>query len=260
MNYKKGIVIGDAHVEPDQSLERFRWLGNYIKKESPDFIIIIGDFITLDSLSYHIRQKRYLLENQRYKKDIEIGNEALDLIDEAIRINYNNQKKRKKSVYKPFKSYIFGNHEDRLAKFFESSPEFQGSLDVAIDLDLYKRDYYIVPYGEYLYLEDVGFTHIPFNKLKPISGIDICKKASNVTIKSCVFGHTHELNYGGFNLAGMENTQQILNVGCFFTHIPYYVNKCQRNYWEGIIELELLGKGKFDYETISLKRLEKMYG
>ena len=52
------LVIGDAHVAPDQNLRRFKWANQYIKDVGPDRIVIIGDFVTLDCFSEWDKDKR----------------------------------------------------------------------------------------------------------------------------------------------------------------------------------------------------------
>ena len=66
----KLLVVGDAHVTNGQNLRRFNWLNNYLNDNPPDYLVYIGDYLTLNSLSAWDRDKRKLMEDRRYFRDI----------------------------------------------------------------------------------------------------------------------------------------------------------------------------------------------
>ena len=241
------LVIGDAHVTNSQSLRRFQWLSSYLTKVPGfDYIIIIGDFLTLSSLSAWDRDKRLLMEGRRLSKEIEAGNAALDLIEQNA--------KGAKLIF------IEGNHEYRLRRYIETHPELASdSFTVPSLLALGQRGWEWIPYRSYKELGGIHFTHIPFGKAKEISGKDICSKAELVTIGSTVFGHTHELHTSCVHKHGMQHLQQILNVGCFFEQDEEYVEGKMTNYWRGIVELTNYSYGRFDLNTISMSHLRDIY-
>ena len=49
MKKTKVLVIGDAHDGPSISKNRCLWIGKHIKKIKPNYVIQIGDFLSLDS-------------------------------------------------------------------------------------------------------------------------------------------------------------------------------------------------------------------
>ena len=104
----KILVIGDAHVTNNQSLRRFDWLSGLIASTAFTHVVVMGDFLTLNSLSAWDRDKRLLMEGRRFYKEIDAGNEALDKITSNI----------------PNKIFIEGNHEDRLPRYIQHHPEF----------------------------------------------------------------------------------------------------------------------------------------
>lgn len=244
----KILVIGDAHVTNGQSLRRFKWLSKYIKEHQPTHLVIMGDFLTLNSLSAWDRDKRLLMEGRRLYKEIDAGNEALDSLDLS-------------DYPELVKVFIHGNHEDRLTRYVHTHPEWADPrTTVAGFLQLKERRFQCTPYRDYFNLGGIYFTHIPFGKAREISGKDICSKAEQVTVNSVVFAHTHELHTSCVHKEGQKHLQQILNAGCFFEEDEDYVQGHMTNYWKGIIELDNYSYGRFDIKTTSMGALKRMYG
>ena len=255
----KILVLGDCHVDDEQDLSRFSLASQLILDHKPEHIVIIGDFLTLNCLSRWDRDKRLKMEGKRYSKEIEAGNISLDMLLNGID-HYNDKRREgKRSLYKPNIVYIEGNHEERLKRYLESDPTFEGFVSIEKDLHLRERNISYIPYREYYYINDIGFTHIPHNKVKPVDGLDVCRKVSAVTVKSTVFGHTHSMNVSNFHKEGQDHLQQILNVGCFISKKEDYVHGRVTEYWRGLVLLDSWKPGRFDIETFSLGRLERLY-
>lgn len=255
------LPIGDCHVSDDESnLERFELLSKFIVDKKPDYIIIMGDFLTLNCLSNWDKNKRAKMENKRYKKEIDIGNKVLDIIFSDLKQLQSKQKKQKIKQYKPKLVYLEGNHENRLTRYLEYDPTFEGFISIRKDLCLDKRGIEYISYGEYYYINGIGFTHIPFNSSREISGVDITKKASMVIVDSCVFAHTHRLEMSNYHKQGQKHLQQIVTCGCFFEkHEDYVKNKLTR-YWKGLILIDNWKYSRFDYATYAISKLKRMYG
>jgi len=247
MPSNKILVIGDAHVTNNQSLRRFGWLNSHI---SPDttHIVIMGDFLTLNSLSAWDRDKRLLMEGRRLSLEIDAGNKALDILLNDVPSNI-------KLIF------IEGNHENRLTRYLYTHPELVDErTTIPSLLKLKERGFQWVPYRGYTSIGGIYFTHIPFGKAREISGKDICSKAEQVTVNSCVFAHTHELHTSCVHKEGQKHLQQILNAGCFFEEDEPYVKGHMTNYWRGIVELDNYSYGRFDIKTVSMGHLKRSYG
>lgn len=259
------LVIGDSHVTNGQDNSRFDALGNLILELKPDNIIDIGDFLTLNCLSAWDLDKRKTMEGRRYALEIAAGNECLDLLEAPINKYNKKRRKNKEKLYLPNKIKLGGNHDgpgegSRLGRYLAKDPTFDGHISIEKDLKLKERGWITVPYGEYYYIHDVGFTHIPFGVGGPISGsINITKKALDVTIKSVVFGHTHRLEFQSRHIEGMDHLQQALNVGCFFEDDEPYMAHKVTNHWKGIVILYHYDNMRFDFETISMSQLKTQY-
>lgn len=255
------LVVGDCHVTNGQDLRRFDWLSSLIADVKPQRIVLIGDFLTMNCLSAWDMNKRKNMEGRRYQLEIEAGKEALNRLLHGMTMLRAKQQLQKVKMYNPELIYIEGNHEERLTRYLENDPTFEGQVSIESDLRLSDDGWLWVPYRSYYVCDSVGFTHVPFNKRGPICGADINKKCADVTIVSCVYGHTHEAHYSNYRRHGHANLQHILNIGCFFeeSHDEDYAEGRIKGYWRGVIMLDLHGDGQFDFTTISITKLQEKY-
>ena len=107
------LIVGDPHCKPGVSNKRFEYLGKFIIDKQPDVIICIGDFADMESLCSYDRGKKDF-EGRRYNNDINAVHEALSLIQTPTS-EYNEQQRRnKKTQYRPRKILTLGNHEQRI--------------------------------------------------------------------------------------------------------------------------------------------------
>lgn len=244
------LVIGDAHVgsHDNEDLSRFTLARNLIVDQKPDQIIIIGDFMDMACLSAWDKDKRKIMEGKRYEKEIAAGNESLDMLENKWPKNY-----------KPHKEFIEGNHSQRISRYLEINPTFDGKINLYKDIKLGERNWHWTDYKQYYTDNEIGFTHVPFDKAKEISGQYVEYKAFNTTIKSVVFGHTHNLATCNRKLEGQLDLQQSLNVGCFFDRDPDYVHGKRKDYWRGLVLLNCWKPGRFDIQTFDLDRLKQIY-
>lgn len=242
------IVVGDAHISDDQNLDRFKALGKMIDDKQPEYVVLIGDFLSMDCLSEWDRNKRKLMENRRYKKEVAAGNTALTLMGAG-------SQKHTEFIY------IEGNHENRLTRYLESDPTFDGMCSIPKDLSFHDRNIGWIPYKECLTLDGVSFTHIPINSGgKPIGNPNVANKALNLFQNSVVFGHSHTLDHAAAHRHGSEHLNQALCVGCFFEHVDAYAQGSMTNYWRGVVELDIYATNRFDVTTTSMRQLYNQYG
>jgi len=255
------LVIGDSHVEPEQDLSRFNALGHLCLEHKPDIILSIGDFLSLDSLSAWDADKKKTMEGKRYWDDVSSGNSALDALELPITCYNSVQAQKKRAQYKPRKIFLKGNHEDRLDRYIEKNPILDGAeISIEYNMNLHKRGWQVVQYKEHLVIDDVAFTHIPIsNNGKPIGGKYVCQRALDLYNYSIVFGHTHRLEVANKHRHGGEHLQQSLNCGCFFDHVPDYMQGATTDYWRGVVLIDITQPMRFDIKTISMSHLMQEY-
>lgn len=256
----KILVIGDAHIGEDDDLSRFNLLGDLILDQRPTHIVIIGDFLTLNCLSAWDMDKRKTMEGRRYKAEIDSGMDALTRMLAPIDLYNVDRREQKKRQYDPELYYIMGNHEDRLTRYLEQDPTFDGFVSVEKDLKLVDWGFKVVPYRAWCEINGVWFTHIPHNEVKPVTGRYHIHQAATTTINSIVYGHTHKLELLNKHAQGMEHLQQVLCCGCFFDKHEPYVDGRVTHYWKGVVLLSNYKPGRFDVETWSLGRMRRTYG
>ena len=164
------LIILDAHVTADEDLTRFSRCGKMIVERQPEEIIILGDFVSLDSLSDFDMNKRLLMEQRRYKADIRGANMALDLLLSPLQ-NYNViQRANKQKQYKPKLVYLEGNHEFRAERYVQTHAELKGFMDVPRDLRVDARGFLYIPYRSFYRVANTTYVHCPMNKAnQPIS-------------------------------------------------------------------------------------------
>lgn len=255
----KILVVGDCHVSAEDDLERFKYADAFIMDQRPEIIVLMGDFLTMNCLSAWDRNKRLKMEGRRYFDEIKKGNEALDTMFHGLSHQKQRDRKHKRKLYIPDIIYLEGNHEERLTRYLNYDPTFQGAVDICNDLRLVERAIAWIPYREYYEYNGIGFTHVPHNAIRPVSGKYHVHKAMDCTIKSVVYGHTHKLETACRHTPGMTHLQQVLSAGCFFDKDEEYVHGLITNYWKGLVLLHNYKEGRFDIETFSLGRLRRTY-
>lgn len=242
------LVVGDCHVDEDQPLDRFKALGNKIRTEQPDYVVLIGDFLSMNCLSEWDRNKRAKMENKRYILEVQAGRRALEFMgaDGAHSTHY---------------IYIEGNHENRLSRYLDHDPTFEGLVDLPSDLALKHRYVHWVPYKSCWELNGVNFTHIPISSNgKAIGNPNVAQKALRLFSSSVVFGHTHTLDHAAEHRHGAPHLNQSLAVGCFFEHVDEYAQGSMTNYWRGVVDLDIYDTNRFDITTTSMRQLYNKYG
>jgi len=242
------LCVGDAHVEPGQNLRRFSALGRLTRDVSPDRIVLMGDFGSFDSLSAWDRDKRRKMEGRRYIRDCESVRTALTLMESSA---------GKKMWTGTHRIFLEGNHEDRVTRYLNTDPTFEGSVGVHKDCF---ADWQWVPFKSEFRHNGVSFTHIPHNEAgKAIGGKDVCSKALGIYHNSVVFGHTHQLAVGCVHRHNAPHLNQAVNVGCFFEHVAEYAQGSVTSYWRGVVVLKHTSWNRVDVETISMSRLKSEY-
>jgi predicted phosphodiesterase len=257
----KTLVIGDCHIEVDQNLTRFELLESVMREHLPETVVLMGDFLTLESLSAWDKNKRKLMEGRRYWEEIDRAFIALNIIGQCIGTVTNKQRRSKKKGFSPNLVYLMGNHEDRLRRYFEQNPTFDDDVQLSIagNLELYTRGYTVIPYGEHYQEHGVNYTHIPINGAdRPVSGMGICRKALQLYGSSVVFGHTHKKAYEAAKFNEQDGVRMAYNCGCFFEgHEEYRLQPQSSPTWRGVSILEHYADGLFDIHEYSLDRMKQ---
>lgn len=253
------LVIPDSHASPDESLERFKWLGNFIVDRKPDVIIDIGDRADLASLSTFDKGTKGF-EGRRYKSDLSAVNAASWYIEEPTRQFNKKRAEFKKKQYKPRKIMCMGNHEYRIKRACDRSPELDGVLTYD-DLNYEKLGWEV---NEFLDIVEVGgilFSHYFVSGVmsRPIGGANAARQQILKNYKSCVSGHSHLFDYAE-DTDPMGRKIQSLVCGVYVEDNPQWnTDQAFRKWSSGIVMLNNVEDGTYDLERINIKTMEKKY-
>lgn len=262
----KILAIGDCHACPETGeLERFEWLGHHITERKPDIVVVMGDFVSLNSLSAWDSDKRRKMENRRYREDVAVGNEALDTLLKSLQTEQAIAKQQKKKAYRPKMFFLEGNHEERLERYVDYNPVLEGSIDILQDLKLEERGFSIIRYGEYLSANGTYFTHIPFaGNGKPYHSTATTSSLGKRILQSfssnVVYGHTHRLEVQQVTRRGLPSIAAY-NVGCYTAdkQEDYAANMVDDS-WKGVVHFAIKDTGEMEsVECITKSKLKSDY-
>lgn len=250
MNSKIHIVIPDSHARPGFNNDRYEWLGNLINDVKPDVVIDIGDWYDMESLSSYDKGKK-AFEGRRYKKDIDSGLEAQDRLLSTI-------KKQKRKL--PRFVRTLGNHENRINKMINLSPEFEGVLSMS-DLQSKEYNWEEVEFNVPIVIDGIHYCHhFPSGAMgKPIGGENIGRMLLQKKHVSCTQGHSHLFDYAVRSTMD-GNKIMGLSVGCFFDYEMDYAGPVNALYDRGVVIKRNVDGGRYDLEWVSMDRLKSEYG
>ena len=250
---KTHLVIPDTQVKPGVPLDHFTALGNYIVEKQPDVIVHVGDHWDMESLSIY-DQGKVGFEGRDYKADIEVGNEAMDLLFAPIR-NHNKGRRKK---YQPKMYLTLGNHEDRIDRFRNDADNgrFRNVVTMA---DFEAHDFKLVPFKKILKLDGLHYCHYFYaqNSGRPIGGLAQYKLTK---LKfSYIMGHQQEMDCARESLSNGQVIRGLM-AGCFYQHSEAYRGPQASGEWRGVHMLhEVNGKGNYDHMEVSLNFLLRRY-
>lgn len=250
---KTHLVINDRHAAPGEKLEPNDWIGELIADIKPDVVIDNGDGADMPSLSSYDRGTR-AFQGRNYREDIASAVEANDRIWSKIR-------GRKKKL--PYRVTTIGNHEHRITKAINLSPELDGAISLD-DLDL--RNYYndIIDYeGQtpgVIEIDGIYYAHYFISGVKglPISGEHPAHALITKQNASCTAGHLHTLDFA--RRTGIDNSVRLGLVSGISSYFkPDYAGVATKLWWRGVVVKHNVENGNYEPEFISLDRLRDVY-
>ena len=163
------FVIPDVQDKPNVSKKFLRSIGKYIVHKRPDIIVCLGDFADMESLSTWDK-KTLKAEGKRYKKDIDSTKEAMEALLGPIRELNLQLVAKGEPIYRPDMQLLLGNHEHRITRAANESPEMEDTLSID-DLGYESFGWKVHPFLKVVNIEGVAFSHYLTSGLKgmPIS-------------------------------------------------------------------------------------------
>ena len=249
---RKVLVIGDTHWQPSIDVSYMKWIGRFASEQRPDNVVHIGDALDMESCEMHSAAgSASQARRPTFQQDIESGEDALAAYHSEIGLGEIPH------------DIVFGNHEYRAWRMEEMAPNLAGTLTTQLEQVFSRYRWRTTPYKHWLFLEGVGFTHVPHSIMgKPIGGRYPENTIGNQSTHSIVFGHTHRWNHVSVPKIGINNSITVTNVG---SAMPYgymadYTDGCTTGLTYGVAMLRLRGGRVESANLVSLLELEEKYG
>lgn len=248
------LLVPDPHAYPGITNERADWLGQLIVDSKPDVVVMGGDLFDMTSLSSYDKGKRSF-HGKSYKADIEVGLDFHERMWAPTKIA-----KRKR----PHRVALEGNHEVRIERALDLSPELVGTIGF--------KDYQFEHYYDEVVRYDGGlpgiyesdgilFAHFFPTGIsgRPAGGDWPARSLMLKNNKSSVAFHSHTLDFASRKTVANEYINCLV-AGCYHDHVPDWAGPISRYWRAGVAILRNVENGNFDFQWISLDNLKKTYG
>lgn len=251
---KTHLVIPDTHAHYEHNNDRALWLGRFINDVRPDVILHLGDSADLPSLASYDKGTRAAI-GRTYRNDIDIHLDFMDKLFNPIR-----KSKRKM----PHRVFLEGNHEHRIEKALDASPELVNTISMK-DLQLEENFNEVVYYegntpGVYS-IDGIHYAHYFVSGLmgRPISGNHHAASLLTSQLASCTQGHSHLCDYSVRTRADGKKIHGLV-CGVYQDYDAGWAGKSNSLWWRGVVLKHNVEDGNYDPQFISLEALRKTYG
>ena len=248
------LVIPDQHAHPNHDNSRADLLAKLIIDLRPDVVVNMGDAADMASLSSYDKGKRSFA-GRSYKADIDAHLDFQERMWEPV-------KRTKKKL--PYSVVLEGNHERRIEKALDLSPELQGTIgfnDYAFD------QYYddVIRYSGgspgSINVDGVRYAHYFISGVmgRPCGGEHPAHSLTTKKHQSCTQAHIHTKD---LNVATTEDGNKIygLVAGVYQDYVPDWCgSEAAKLWWSGVVIKHGVENGEYDVQFVSLNRLRKMY-
>jgi hypothetical protein len=219
----------------------------------PEVVIHMGDSADLPSLSGYDKGKRSFI-GKTYRQDIEAHLDFQRRMWEPV---FNRKKKL------PYSVFLIGNHEQRIERALDQSPELVGSIGFQ-DLELEKYYNTIVPYEGSspgtIEIDGVTYAHYFTSGVlgRAVNTEHTAYTLIAKNLSSCTTGHTHTLEYCVRTKASGEKVHG-LSCGCFQDYTNDWAGEIGKLWDRGVIVKRNVKAGNYDLEWICLETIIKEY-
>lgn len=247
------LVIPDIHCHPEFNNDRADLLAKLIIDLGPDVVVNMGDQCDFPSLSSYDKGKRSFV-GRTYRADVNSHLEFQERLWDPV-------KKRKKKM--PFRVFLEGNHEHRIERALDLSPELASTIGFS---DLGTQDFYqeVVRYAGttpgQIELDGITYAHyfIAGVSGRPISGEHHAYSLLAKQYASCTAAHSHLTDYAIRTIANGRKIQGLVT-GCYLDYHLDWAGETNKLWWKGVIIKRNVEDGTYDPEWVSLERLRREY-
>lgn len=242
------FVIGDTQCKQGIDLDYLRWVGHYISVKKPDIIVHIGDHYDMASLSSYDKGQ-LKAEGRRVSEDIAAGDAGLAILEAHIRAVPN---------YNPRKVVTLGNHEERIDRYVNENPEFEGLIG-SDKLAFSQYGWEVYPFLTPVNICGINFVHFVQNGMtgKPLGGT-VMTRLKNVG-ESFVMGHQQVLDHCLRYLPLSGKAQIGVIIGACYAHDEGYKGVQGNHHFRGCVMLYECADGFGLVKPVSLTHMQELY-
>lgn len=252
-------VIGDAHDSPHlRDKSRFEWMGRYIAENKIPWVMSIGDWLTMDSLSSHTDPATFEgLAKPTFEQDMASFHESQRAFQKGL------------GKWRPKKDIVMGNHDgERPRRYVNAHREIVGGrIDpvLAVEEAFAQWGWRTTPYGEYRFIGGVGFIHaplIPGTAGKTYGGKTGGQRTANDAMFDIVRGDDHKLYIASAPKVGPVKSPRIFGVATALPpgYIESYARKNAGDWESGICRLTIWGRRVQSFSFEGMHLLRRKYG
>jgi hypothetical protein len=248
---RRHLLIPDVQVKPKQSFKHLEWAGRYAADKQPEVIVQIGDFADMPSLSGWDRGRRDF-ENRRYRLDVSSTKAAMEVFMNQL---------AKVQGYKPIMHLTLGNHEARIDRATQDSPELEGALSVR-DLGFEEFGWQVHDFLEVLVVDGIAYSHFfPRSSngkvMQSKNGAPSARAQLIREGRSATAGHVQGFDIACAPIAG--RLQWGLQAGSYYLHDEKYLGPQGNNHWRGLVLKNGVDRGMYSPIPIDIGYLKKRY-
>jgi hypothetical protein len=251
----KHLVLPDVQAKPGHDFTYLNDIGRYAIEKKPDKIICLGDFADMPSLSSYDQGKKSF-EGKRYVKDIQASHEAMEAFMGPL-MEYNARARRnKEKQYKPELILTLGNHENRINRAVNDSPQLEGVLSIQ-DLAYEDWGWRVHPFLDVVVVDGIAYSHYFVTGVagRPASTAMAQLRKTNM---SCIAGHQQGKQIAYATRADGKTMTSIIAGSCY-EHDEDYMGPQGNKHWRGFLMLHEVDDGKFDEMWVSLDYIKRRY-
>ena len=248
------LCIPDQHAHPKHNNRRAEWVGKLIADVKPDVVVNLGDAADMPSLSSYDKGTKGFI-GRTYRADVDAHLDFQDRMWSQVR-------KQKKRL--PYRVFCEGNHEERIKRAINQSPELEGTYGLK-DLELERYYDNVVEYEGttpgVISIDGIYYAHYFVSGVmgRAIGGEHPAYTLTTKKFVSCTQGHAHTLDYcvrtdeSGRKLMGLV-------AGCLQDYKTDWAGDVNKLWWSGIPIKRNVHRGVYDLQLVSLNALRKEYG
>jgi hypothetical protein len=249
------LVVPDSHAKPGVPNHRYEWLGRMVTEIQPDYVVDIGDWFDMHSLNGYDKPGSKSFQGASYWKDIAAGLDARLRFQQELDV-YNRGRKKK---CKPELVFCVGNHENRINRFIEEEPRFEGVISTD-DLKSKELGWEEI---DFLKTKEIGgcyFSHYFTSGVmsRPISGMHQAASLVTKRFGTCIQGHTHTFDHSVRTDTSGRHLHGVV-VGCYFEHNEGWAGPANAMWNRGVAVLRNVKNGSLDLEWWGLERIKARY-